>query len=191
MGHTDYSSYFSYLLNKSRLGTWYRENYLYPRLSACLSGRVLDVGCGIGDFLEFRPNTVGVDINPFNIQYCKSRGLEAYRIEEGKYPFPDDSFDCANMDNVLEHLQTDQVGPVFREIFRVLKSHGLLLIGVPGEKGFQSDSDHRCFYDEMMLVKTMERFHCAPIRIFHMPFKSRWMEKHFRQYCVYGLFRVQ
>lgn len=150
---------------------------------------VLDVGCGIGDFLAFRRNTIGIDINPFNIDYCTSRGLEAYLVKDGKYPFEADYFDSVNMDNVLEHL--DRTETIFKEIFRVLKPHGLVLIGVPGEKGFQADSDHRCFYDEEMLVKTMARTGCKTLKILHMPFKSACMNKHASQYCIYGLFQAE
>ncbi len=189
MKQADFFEYFSYLQKKSLLGIWYRKYYLYPRLKSCLSGKVLDVGCGIGDFLAFRRDTIGIDINPFNIDYCTSRGLEAYLIEDGKFPFEADYFDSVTMDNVLEHL--DQTEPVFKEIFRVLKPHGFILIGVPGEKGFQADSDHRCYYDEDKLVTTMENAGSRVHRILHMPFKSTWMNQHASQYCIYGLFQAE
>ncbi len=188
MGQVNFFDYFSYLQKKSLLGILYRKYYLYPQLNSCLPGKVLDVGCGIGDFLAFRPNTIGIEVNPFNVDYCISRGLEASLVKVNEYPFETNYFDCVNMDNVLEHL--DQTELIFKEIIRVLKPRGLILIGVPGEKGFKADSDHCCFYDEDKLIETMTKYRCSLIRTFHMPFKSVWMNKHASQYCIYGLFQL-
>src|SRR5687767_14790324 len=46
---TDHAAYFEYLQRRGRLGYLYRTRYLYPRVFRHLHGRVLDVGCGIGD----------------------------------------------------------------------------------------------------------------------------------------------
>ena len=52
--------YFNYLKGRTRLGAWYRAHVLYPKLTRRLFGRTLDVGCGIGDMLSYRTDTVGV-----------------------------------------------------------------------------------------------------------------------------------
>ena len=68
--------YFEYLNQRSSLGLIYRKNFLYPRLAREMQGKVLDVGCGIGDFLEFYKNAKGTDINIKNVEYCSKIGLE-------------------------------------------------------------------------------------------------------------------
>ena len=37
-----------------------------------INGKTLDVGCGIGDFLKYSNNSVGVDINIYNIPWKKN-----------------------------------------------------------------------------------------------------------------------
>ncbi len=74
----NFLNYYSYLKTSSILGKIYRKFFLYPFLSRFLKGEFLDVGCGLGDFLSFGPKrSLGLDINQFNINHCKSRGLYA------------------------------------------------------------------------------------------------------------------
>jgi hypothetical protein len=51
-----------------------------------LKGKALDVGCGMGDFIKFRPNTEGVDINNFLVDYCRSKGFKVYLINDDVMP---------------------------------------------------------------------------------------------------------
>jgi SAM-dependent methyltransferase len=164
----------------------YRRFWLYPKLNRFLSGRVLDVGCGIGDFLRFRPQTIGVDINPINVDWCLRHGLDAHLMSPDVLPFHDCAFDCVILDNVLEHLESPEL--LILEINRVLLSSGLILVGVPGQKGFASDSDHKIFYDKYKLDKTFNSFGLISKKYIYMPFRSAWLDFHVRQYCIYGVF---
>lgn len=125
--------YFDYLQQRSFLGKIYRNFWLYPILNRFLKGRALDVGCGIGDMLLFRPNTIGVDVNQHNVSFCLSRGGDAKFMDHNVLPFDDASFDSVLLDNVLEHIQDP--APMLLEIKRVLRTNGVLLIGVPGSLG--------------------------------------------------------
>ena len=181
-------AYGEYLMRRSRLGGVYRRQFLYPRICDRLRGLTLDVGCGIGDFLRFRPGTVGVDVNPHTVAYCQSRGLEARLMEPDVLPFGDASFDSALMDNVLEHIAAP--GALLRELRRVLRPGGLLLIGVPGVLGWACDSDHKVHYDERSLDATLRAGDFSPVGTFYAPlWRSAWLSRHLRQYCVFGLFR--
>ncbi len=173
---------FNYLGERSYFGYLYRNCYLYPRFRKRLGGSVLDVGCGIGDFLKFMRSAVGVDINPFNVEYCRVRGLTAHLIDKPVYPFGDMSFDSAVLDNVLEHL--DDPLPTVREIYRMLRRNGTLIVSVPGRRGFGRDEDHRRFYDEASLVDLLEKSNFVAKEIFHSPFKSALLDKYARMYCV-------
>jgi SAM-dependent methyltransferase len=185
---TDAQKYSEYLLQRSRLGAFYRRKLLYPKICQRLIGHTLDVGCGIGDFLGFRPDTVGVDINPHTVAYCKALGLDALVMEPDVLPFEDASFESALLDNVLEHIA--QPDALLRELRRVLRPQGLLLIGVPGVLGWDSDPDHKVRYDEGSLVKALRTHDLAPVEIFHAPlWQSAWLSRRVRQYCLFGLFR--
>src|SRR5437899_2599813 len=96
--------YFEYLQTRSALALSYRRWWLYPRLARRLEGLTLDIGCGIGDMLAFRPNTVGVDVNIRLVEHCRSLGFDACLMQPDVLPFEDGHFDSVLLDNVLEHI---------------------------------------------------------------------------------------
>lgn len=183
-GQTDY---FGYLRERRLSGLLYRRLWLYPRLCRRLSGRVLDVGCGIGDFLRFRPGTIGVDVDANSVAWCRGLGLDAQLMPPDCLPFADEAFDGVVLDNVLEHLASPLA--LLGEIRRVLRKKGTLVVGVPGSRGYAADPDHKIPYDEQALVACLRHsgFDCE--QIMHMPCRSDFLEARLRQYCLYGLFR--
>lgn len=108
--------------------------------------RVLDAGCGIGlnTFLvSKRGNSVfGIDTDTQKIRLAKkmARRIEPenihFRVMDIRHMnFRNEQFDCVMCIEVLEHIQEDS--RALKEISRVLKSDGTLLLSVPG-KGFIS-----------------------------------------------------
>lgn len=184
---SDYD-YFDSLIRRKRVGLWYRNIWLYPRMCRHLSGRVLDVGCGIGDMVSYRPHqTIGVDVNPKAVEYCRGRGLTVQQMEPDRLPFPYAVFDGVVLDNVLEHLEKPE--PLLAEIHRVLRPGGTFLVGVPGEQGFASDSDHKHHYPEPELIRCVQSAGFELANVFHQPFRSRLLDRRFRYYAIYGVFR--
>jgi SAM-dependent methyltransferase len=147
---------------------------------------VLDVGCGIGDLLRFRPGTVGVDVNPQTVAACRAAGLNATTMEPDRLPFGDGSFDGAVLDNVLEHLADPY--PLLAEIARLLQPTGRLLVGVPGRKGYAADPDHKIHYDAERMRSTVEAAGFRRVSAFNMPLPSEWLEDRMRLFCRYGVF---
>jgi len=189
-GVTPAEIYGEYLMRRSRMSSFYRRHLLYPRICRRLRGRTIDVGCGIGDFLQFRPNTIGVDINAHTVAYCKSRGLDARLMDPDVLPFEYASFDSALMDNVLEHIAEPTA--LLRELRRVLRPGGVVLIGVPGLLGWDCDSDHKVRYDEASLTAKMAACDFAPVEVFHTPlWQSAWLSRYLRQYCIFGLYQAR
>lgn len=183
---TNYADYFAYLRTRSLLGRLYRTYWLYPHLVRSLRGHVLDVGCGIGDMLVFRPGTVGADVNPYIVEWNKRRGLDVHLIVDGKFPFADCSFDSAIMDNVLEHISDP--AEVLAEIRRVLKPNAVFVVGVPGKKGFSADTDHKVFYDDVALENCLRTAGFSMIRTFWMPLQWKWLDSRWSYYFLYGVF---
>lgn len=186
MNDRNNTGYFKYLQSRSRLAWWYRKYYLYPRLGRYLSGHVLDVGCGIGDLLCCRPGTVGVDINPQTVNFCRRQGLDVRLMAPDLLPFDAAAFDSVVLDNVLEHLGDPH--PLLGEIARVLVSGGRLLVGVPGQCGFAADPDHKIHYDEARLVDCMVAKGFGLRAFLHAPLHSSFLEARMPQYCIYGVF---
>jgi len=145
----DHLKYFTYLNKISWRGMMYRRNIVYKWIKKYTLGKVLDVGCGIGLFLEYMPSSVGVDVNEECVKFCVERGLKAKLMDYDKLPFEKCSFDTIILDNVLEHIENPI--PLLLECNRVLKENGKIIVLVPGKKGYLRDNDHKHYYDHASL----------------------------------------
>jgi SAM-dependent methyltransferase len=139
--------------------------------------------------LAYRPDTIGVDVNPRTVEWCQAHGFEARVMQPDSLPFDAAVFQSAIMDNVLEHIEQPQ--KILSEVRRVLIPSGRFVVGVPGRRGYESDPDHKTFYDEAGLLSTLRHAGFAPSTVFHAPLRSQWLDKMMRQYCIYGVFRAE
>jgi SAM-dependent methyltransferase len=124
--------------------------------------RALDIGCGDGTHLPWLRTHAG---EVFASDYNITRLMRARRFEEARcvfmadvtnYPTNDDLFDVIFFNHVLEHIADDLTA--LREVRRILKPGGLLILGVPNEAEwfwqlayrleprFRRTSDHVQFY---------------------------------------------
>ena len=182
----DFAAYNQHLKKRRITGFVYQTFYLYPRLRGQLKGLAVDIGCGLGAFARTRPNTHACDINPVNVDELKSQGVPAGLIVDDKLPYENSKFDSVLLDNVIEHIE--QPDKILREINRILKLNGYLVVGVPGELGFKSEVDHKIFYGEAELQAALEPFGFKRKNHFYAPFKSDYFDKNLRQYCLYMRF---
>jgi len=150
--------------------------------------RILDVGCGTGlnaSYLTAAGHTVvGADLSPVAIEKFRARGLEGFvcDIESQPVPVPESSFDLVYASEVIEHC-ADSAG-FLREIFRVLKPEGMLVLSTPnsafwpyrilGVLGRTASEyqhpGHVRFFSKRSLRKTIESagFEIATISARHM-----------------------
>lgn len=89
---------------------------------------LLDVGCGLGVFLELAKKAgvkkvMGVEISNFAIKECKKKGLSVYR------KFPKGNFDIVTLQDSIEHF-TNPIDEL-QKVYKVLKPGGLLLVITP------------------------------------------------------------
>lgn len=98
------------------------------------TGRILDIGCSIGTFLNIARNrgwnTFGLDLNGPSIEYCKRElklNVEKGQLEDMK--LPSDFFDVIVMNDVIEHIPDSAL--LFNGINRILRNNGLLFITTP------------------------------------------------------------
>jgi SAM-dependent methyltransferase len=187
-----FEDYFARLTKISALGRAYKNLVASPILFFCarrFGTRVLEVGCGIGSgILGAYPKQVqGLEINPCAVDHCKSYGLDAHLMREDEpFPVADGAFDCCVLDNVLEHIAAPK--HTLAECHRVTSRSGGLIVAVPGRRGYDSDSDHRKFYDVPALNCLGEGW--QPMRLFSIPFvmTSELLSKSVRQYCLVAVY---
>jgi len=93
-----------------------------------LTGKLLDVGCGSKPYQSFfKVETyIGLDIDN---ETNRVRGYADIFYDGGIFPFEENAFDCVICCQVLEHVFNPD--DFLREIFRVVKPGGKLLLTVP------------------------------------------------------------
>lgn len=99
---------------------------------------VLDYGCGAGKFLDQMSKrgcqTVGVDFSSQVIEQLKSKGHEAYSVDENIWSnLEDSSIDFIRMNHVVEHLYQPEL--VLANLLKKLKPGGKIHIAVPNPAG--------------------------------------------------------
>ena len=146
------------------------------------TGRVLDVGCGIGRCLDFvRPRGLGVDPNETAIAVCRTNGHQAFTPHEFAEAFdPSRSavqFDTLLCSHVLEHLDEPTGVALLRTYLPYLRGGGRIILITPQERGQRSDSTHVRFMDAAALTQLADKAGLQIQRISSFPFPrffGRW-----------------
>jgi len=100
--------------------------------------RMLDAGCGMGDLLLRCPNLIcgGLDISEDYLEVAKERGLNVIQGRLEKMPYDAAAFDLVVCTDVLEHVL--DLNRVVRELLRVLKVGGVLIVRTPDSEDLTS-----------------------------------------------------
>lgn len=101
-------------------------------------GNLLDIGAGTGDFLLVAKNngwnSVGIEPSEKAKAIAKAKGVE---LKSDLSEFEDNSFDIITMWHVLEHVPN--LENQIKELKRLLKPNGSILIAVPNFKSFDAN----------------------------------------------------
>lgn len=125
--------------------------------------RALDLGCGTGlnlEQLEKYALATGTDYYVEALDFCRQRGhTRLAKADAANLPFADQYFDIATALDVIEHLDDDYVA--LKELYRVMKPGGLLIVSVPAYKFLWTYWDdilgHRRRYTTGMMEKVMRK----------------------------------
>jgi len=120
-------------------------------------GKILDVGCAAGFFLD----AMGGKWDRYGVEFSK-RAADFARKEIGvkvkvgsliDAKFPDKFFDVVYMSHVIEHMQ-DPLSNL-REVSRILKDDGIFMFATPNFNSFCS-----------RVFRTRHRLICAPAHLY-------------------------
>lgn len=130
----------SLLHNTADIALKRRAKWLISTLKPKKGERILDLGCGDGFYL-FLLSNLDLSLNLYGADYDKNalnsarKNLDLGKVNfvyadlMKKLPFPNNFFDGIVMSEIMEHLPDDIKG--MREVKRVLKKTGRLLLSVP------------------------------------------------------------
>lgn len=160
---------------------WQMTKYLIQKFNLKPGSRLLDIGCGRGDFtIAFRDNgldVAGLDSSEFSVEELKKVGIKVDQLDIATkpWPIPDESIDVVYSKSVIEHLHNPE--HFMAETYRVLKPSGRVITMTPdwetGYKAFFNDYTHVQPYSKYALKDLLlmfsfrqvsaERFYQLPI----------------------------
>ncbi len=95
---------------------------------------ILDAGCSASKIIQNLPQAVGLDIKANKLRFLRSTNNRLIQGNIFSLPFKDNTFKTVICSEVIEHLPVDDA--VFKELTRVLRPAGILIIGTPDYASF-------------------------------------------------------
>lgn len=141
------------------------------------NGLGIDLGCGDGHLMGIILEHVGsrelfgLDNDPRETALAGTRNIyrEIVTTAADRMPFPDNNFDFAFSNSVLEHIEN--IDAVLGEVTRVLRRAGRFILTVPGPDFHKCLKGPRFGDREVYLRKTDAR--CAHLRYWNV---DEWAE---------------
>jgi O-antigen chain-terminating methyltransferase len=156
--------------------------YLPVLRAAGITGDILDVGCGRGEWLEVLDEAhiqaTGIDNNRILIRQCKERNLNVIEVEALAYlrSLHGETLSAVTALHVAEHLSLRDLVSFLDEVARTLKPKGLLILETPnpenllvGSCNFYLDPTHKnpIPIPTMKLLVEARGFQCEQIMKLH------------------------
>ena len=160
--------------------------YLSTRYDMKKGDRLLDLGCGRGDFLRgfirCGLNGHGVDRSVAAKTICPKAEILQSDLENEPLPYDDDTFDIVFSKSVLEHFYYPE--RLVQEIYRIVRPGGLVITMVPDwgsvYKTFYDDFTHRTPYTltslkNMLLINHFKSVQVEKFRQFPALWAIPWL----------------
>jgi 2-polyprenyl-3-methyl-5-hydroxy-6-metoxy-1,4-benzoquinol methylase len=157
---------------------FFRRNFL-RHLPPDTTSPILDIGCGMGHFLEFcrvhgYTDVSGVDLGQANVDFCRSRGFHVELDEGGAYlQHTDQSFGAVVMNDVIEHTSKERVIPLMELVRSRLRPGGVFILKtlnaanpILGAHGRYNDFTHELSWTEESMQEALEQAGFSAVGIF-------------------------
>lgn len=138
--------------------------YLFNRFNLEKGQKLLEIGCGRGEFLEafdeLGLDCCGLDHPEYGLSNFAGMKIQKADVAREKLPYDNDTFDVVYHKSLIEHIYNPD--NLMKETRRVLKSGGKLIILAPDwrsqMKVFYEDFTHSRPYD-MTSLRDLLRVH--------------------------------
>ncbi len=132
-------------------------------------GKILDIGCNIGTFLEVAKEsgwkTYGIDINEGVKKECLKKGIKFFKGTVAKVKFQKNFFDAVIMNDLIEHVHNPQ--ELLQQVKRVVKPQGIIFIVTPDVGSYAAKvlkkrwphfkpNEHLIYFSRKTLRKVLE-----------------------------------
>jgi len=143
--------------------SWNRSvlEFYVPHFLHCQ--RVLDIGCGEGQFIELLSakgiEALGIDLDVRMVEVCRAKGLDVVKADLFDHlPQQKGRFDGIFSSNVVEHLPAQDALRFLQAAFEALQPGGILLVATPNPESlivhlyeFWRDPTHVRLYSRWVL----------------------------------------
>jgi len=162
---------FKFLYEMEKKHFWHtaRKEIIYQMLKYYLQEKIntvkmLEIGCGNGAILQYLKkkgvDVEGGDISIEGLKFCKKRiNIPLYQIDALATPFSCESYDIVGIFDVIEHVEDEK--SLLKEVFRICKKNGKVIITVPANKSLWSYFDvlskHKRRYTKKELIFKLEQ----------------------------------
>jgi SAM-dependent methyltransferase len=149
-----------------------RVFYINPIVKE-FKGHVLDIGCGVGVFLEsYSGPSLGIDAHENNVKICQEKKINAIKADANSF-IQENTFDTVLLSHVLEHLA--RPSHVLENAYLSTKRSGCIIIVLPCLKGFISGFNdligHKQFINEEYVdYYLLKKFNCEKLKSYKFPF---------------------
>lgn len=184
-----YDSYFDSHLERSRQvspKSLERSRMIYQKLLRKFlpphrEAKILDIGCGYGNFIYFLKkagyeSVIGIDISKQQVEQAARLGIRDVKLDDFASFLEErvSEFDVITALDVMEHLKKEEVLKFMSVIFRALKPGGKFLVQVPnGTSPFSGRYRYGDFTHELSYTNTsihqiftvcgFKRINCFPV----------------------------
>ncbi|MBZ5641215.1 MAG: class I SAM-dependent methyltransferase [Acidobacteriia bacterium] len=177
----DYLSYYSRLNDLTPEGRrlhWpdYRRIYA-PFLPKNKKARIVDIGCGAGQFMEWLEqdlgyeNVQGIEMDAHMVAFAAECAIDGIEVCDLRAWRVQGTFDCIILKDVLEHIPTGEQIEALRLLAGKLAPDGCLIVRVPNANSTFAtrhlfiDPTHYRSYSEHSLRSELERTGFSRIEI--------------------------